>query len=147
MRKSRSSGISSIFLQCCFLMETQVLMTVSDFSSFSLGIISWKGASLFSWRGGGHVKWGEGAAPTILKEGGFFEKNHKMGGTPGHYSRQYSISIIFANVRNFGFLFSGDIIEMATILMFSFIYLLGRERVLKTSKRSKISHYKHSLVK
>ena len=29
------------------MIETQVLMTVSEFLSFFLGIISWKGASLF----------------------------------------------------------------------------------------------------
>ena len=38
--------------------ETQVLMTVSDFSGFFLGMISWKGASLFN--GGGSFSDGEG---------------------------------------------------------------------------------------
>ena len=32
MRKSRSCGISAIFFQYCFMIETQVFMTVSDFS-------------------------------------------------------------------------------------------------------------------
>ena len=32
MRKSHSCGISATFFQCCFMTETQVLMTVSDFS-------------------------------------------------------------------------------------------------------------------
>ena len=31
MRKSRFCGISTMFFQCCFMSETQVLMTVSDF--------------------------------------------------------------------------------------------------------------------
>ena len=36
------------FFQCCFMNETQVLMTVSSFVWFFLGIISWKGALLFN---------------------------------------------------------------------------------------------------
>ena len=32
LRKSRFCGISAIFLQCCFMSETKVLMKVSDFS-------------------------------------------------------------------------------------------------------------------
>ena len=35
VRKSRFCGIAVIFFQCCFLSETQVLMTVSDFGFFS----------------------------------------------------------------------------------------------------------------
>ena len=48
VRKSCSCGISAIFFQCCFMIEIQILMTVSNFSWFFLGIISWKGASLFN---------------------------------------------------------------------------------------------------
>ena len=48
VRKSCSCGISAIFFQCFFMVETQVLMTVSDFSGFFLGIIYWKGDSLFN---------------------------------------------------------------------------------------------------
>ena len=51
VRKSCSYGISAIFSQCCFRIETQVSMTVTNFLAFFLGIISWKGASLFN--GGG----------------------------------------------------------------------------------------------
>ena len=34
MRKSCSCWISAIFFQCCFMIEMQVFMTVSDFSRF-----------------------------------------------------------------------------------------------------------------
>ena len=42
------------------MIETQILMTVLDFSVFFLGVISWKGASLFS--GGGGVVFQLGGA-------------------------------------------------------------------------------------
>ena len=47
-----TTWISAIFFQCCFMSETQVLMSLQLFF-FSLGIISWKGASLFNggWKG------------------------------------------------------------------------------------------------
>ena len=48
--KSDSCAISAIFFQCCFMIETQVFMTVSIFQGFFLGIISWNGASLFNGR-------------------------------------------------------------------------------------------------
>ena len=51
VRKSCSCVMSAI--QCCFMIEAQVLMTVSDFSRFYLGIISRKGASFFNRVGGG----------------------------------------------------------------------------------------------
>ena len=35
VRKSRFCGISAICFQCCFMSETQVLMTVSSFCNFS----------------------------------------------------------------------------------------------------------------
>ena len=51
------------------MIETQMLMTVSDFFCFFLEIISWKGASLFNdgglffrW-GGLHFEVGGGGAP------------------------------------------------------------------------------------
>ena len=48
VRKSCSCGIFAIFLQCYFMIETQALMTVSDFFlGFFLGIIFGKEASLF----------------------------------------------------------------------------------------------------
>ena len=34
VRKSHSCKISAIFFQCCFMIETQVLMAVSDFFGF-----------------------------------------------------------------------------------------------------------------
>ena len=43
--KSHFCGIYPIFFRCCSMGETQVLMTVSNFSGFFLGIISWKGVS------------------------------------------------------------------------------------------------------
>ena len=42
LRKSYFCGICTLFFQCCFMHETQVLMTVSD-SSFFLAIIPWGG--------------------------------------------------------------------------------------------------------
>ena len=47
MRRSRFCRISAIFFQCCFMSETQVFLI---FVVFFLGIISWKGASLFNGR-------------------------------------------------------------------------------------------------
>ena len=35
VRKSRFCGISAISFQCCFMSETQILMTVSNFCNFS----------------------------------------------------------------------------------------------------------------
>ena len=51
--------------------ETQVLMTVSDFSGFFLGIISWKG-----------VSWGMCAPWGVLVLMGFLKKSQDEGGTP-----------------------------------------------------------------
>ena len=34
VRKSHSCEISAIFFHCCFMIETQTLMTASDFSVF-----------------------------------------------------------------------------------------------------------------
>ena len=50
VRKSRFCGISVIFSQCCFMSETQVLMTISDFWDFFLRIIFWKGYLFFNGR-------------------------------------------------------------------------------------------------
>ena len=65
------------FFQCCFMSETQVLMTVSNFVWFFLGIISWKGALLFNDgcvgnEGGIGFDWGD------------FQKNHGMRGRCPH---------------------------------------------------------------
>ena len=46
VRKSCPFRISAIFCQCYFMIEMQVLVTVSKF--FFLGIILWKGISLFN---------------------------------------------------------------------------------------------------
>ena len=46
--KSHSSGTCVILFQCCFMIEMQLSMTVSNFFGFFLGIISWKWASLFN---------------------------------------------------------------------------------------------------
>ena len=50
VRKSCSCEMSTI--QCCFMIEAEVLMIVSDFSGFFLGTISGKGASFFNTEGG-----------------------------------------------------------------------------------------------
>ena len=95
VKKSHSCGIYAIFFQCYFMIETQVLMTLSDFSDFFLGIISWKGASLFNggrlffswgefifkWAGGGSAQWGCSWGASVLM-GGIFQKNHRWGVSP-----------------------------------------------------------------
>ena len=68
VRKLRFCGISAIFFQCCFMSETQALMTVSDFWVFFLGIIFWKGALFFN-EGAPH----EGASALM----GFFSFRQK----------------------------------------------------------------------
>ena len=92
VRKSRSCGISAIFFQCCFMIETQVLMTVSDFSRFfsrnhfleERFTFQWE-VCFFRWRMGFIFKWGGGGAPCPMRGIGFdggagrFEKNRKMG--------------------------------------------------------------------
>ena len=51
MLQIKSCSCSAIIFQFRFISETQVLMTVSNFSGFFLEIVSWKGALLFSgWR-------------------------------------------------------------------------------------------------
>ena len=42
IRKSRFCGVSTIFYQCYFMIETQVLMLFFFFVFFFLGIVSWK---------------------------------------------------------------------------------------------------------
>ena len=63
VRKSCSCGISAIYFQCCFMIETQVLMIVSNFSGFILergftfnwgGGWFWDGGTPFLSGGGGH---------------------------------------------------------------------------------------------
>ena len=49
VRKSHSCGISAIFSQCCFMIETQVLMTVSTFWGFLSRNHFLKGGFPFQW--------------------------------------------------------------------------------------------------
>ena len=75
------------------MIETQVLMRVSDFSGVFLGIISWKIGFIFQ-RGGVFFRWGRasfssgvGERPmgeaSVLIGGGGFEKNRRMGRAMG----------------------------------------------------------------
>ena len=78
VRKSHFCGISAI---CYFMIETQVLMTVSRFFCFFLGIISWNGALLFN--GGGFTfKWGRCPMGRVNFDGGFSKKTMGWGGCP-----------------------------------------------------------------
>ena len=91
VRKSCSCGICAIFFQCCFMTETQVLITASDFSEFFSRNHFLEGGFALQWRvvfqlrsfifkwgmprwGGGAsvlmgrvsktiVEWGDGGAP------------------------------------------------------------------------------------
>ena len=80
--------ISAIFFQCCFIIERQVLMTVSNFSGVFLGIISWKGALLFnggsllSWGGGFIFKWRGCPMGGSAFTGGGVQKKSWDGGHP-----------------------------------------------------------------
>ena len=49
--KLGSCGISAIFFQCCFMIETQVLMTVSDFSGIFSRNHFLEGGFTFRWKG------------------------------------------------------------------------------------------------
>ena len=75
-RKSRFCGISTIFFQYCFMSETQVLMTISNFSELFLQIISWKGF-IFKWEG--H------RGETINFDGGRGVKKSQDGGGGGSH--------------------------------------------------------------
>ena len=88
VRKLCPYGISAILFQC-FMIETQVLMTESDLSGFFLGIISWKGLSLFS---GGWCCFSDGRASflsgwvphggVLVLMGGRLKKKGSMRGHP-----------------------------------------------------------------
>ena len=79
VRKSHSCGISAIIFQCCFMIETQVLMTVSDFFKFFFQesfhgrelhfSIGGGGGVFFRWRGS-FLSWGH----QFWWGGGGFEK-------------------------------------------------------------------------
>ena len=50
VRKSHFCGISAIFLQCCFISETQVIMTVSNFFWGFFSMINFlEGCFTFQW--------------------------------------------------------------------------------------------------
>ena len=74
VRKSRFSGISAIFFQCCFMSRTEVLITVSNFFVFFFQeSFPGRGLCFSMWGGGGggvFFKWGRGiiqrkSAPSI----------------------------------------------------------------------------------
>ena len=73
VRKSRFSGISAIFFQCCFMSRTEVLITVSNFFGFFFQeSFPGRGLCFSMWRGGG--------GPFLLG----------AGNNPGEISAQYS---------------------------------------------------------
>ena len=84
--KSDSCGISAVFFQCCFMIETQVLMAVSDFS----GIFSRKHflevGFTFQWQvyflrwGASFLSWGCPWGASVLM--GEFSKKNCRGGHP-----------------------------------------------------------------
>ena len=92
VRKSCSCVMSAI--QCCFMIEGQVLMTVSDFSRFYLGIISRKGASFFNRVGGGVFQirgfifkwWATPWGASVLMGGGCWKKLYSDAGGVPHMS-------------------------------------------------------------
>ena len=100
VRKLCPYGISAILFQC-FMIETQVLMTESDFSGFFLGIISWKGASLFS---GGGCCFSDGRASFLIgwvPHGGYWfwweggsKKKGAWGRTLHHHHHHHGKSCI-----------------------------------------------------
>ena len=68
--KSNSCGISAIFFQCCFMIETQELMTVFDFS--------WNFSRNHFLEGGFNFKWGGGVL--LLRWGASFLSGVGVGG-------------------------------------------------------------------
>ena len=83
--KSDSCRILAIFFQCCFTIETQVLMTVSNFSGIFSRNHFLEGGFTFQWGGGGgtHFDWG------------FKRKLQDGGGTPHapplpHYGKPWA---------------------------------------------------------
>ena len=90
VRESCCCGIFAFFFQCCFMIETQVLMTVSDFLGFfsrnhfvERGFtFQWEDlffrrvASFLSVCGRCHM------GALVLMEGGGFKTNCRMGASP-----------------------------------------------------------------
>ena len=89
--KSDSCRISTIFFQCCFMIETQVLMTVSGFSGifFRTHFLEWGFTFLYE---GFFLRWGasflSGGVPwgtlILIGGGGGFQKKSSDGGAPSH---------------------------------------------------------------
>ena len=87
--KSDSCGISAVFFHCCFMIKTQVLMAVSDFS----GIFSRKHflevGFTFQWQvyflrwGASFLSWGCPWGASVLM-GEFSKKNCRGGGGTHH---------------------------------------------------------------
>ena len=82
VRKLCSCGISAIIFQCCFIIGLN--SSFQFFRVFFLGIISWKGASLFKGWGacfsvGLHFYVWEGHPMGDINFDGGLEKNHRMG--------------------------------------------------------------------
>ena len=84
----------SMFFLCCFVIETQMLMTVSDFAGFFARNHFLEGGLHFSTEGeGGGFRWGAsflswGDAPegaSVLMGG--IKKNCRMGGGAPHYEK------------------------------------------------------------
>ena len=65
--KSESCGISATFFQCCFMIETQVVMTVSNFLRFCSRNHFLEGGFTFQWGWGGLVSQ---MGASFLGEGG-----------------------------------------------------------------------------
>ena len=89
--KSDSCGISAIFFQCCFMIQAQVLMTVSDFwgifsrNHFLEGGFTFQWGEVVSQMGGFIVKWGGLWGASILMMG-VSKKNCRIGGGGGGLS-------------------------------------------------------------
>ena len=99
VRKSHFCGISAIFLQCCFISETQVIMTVSNFFLFFFSMINFlEGCFTFQWGAsffsGGCPMEGGG----INFDGGILKKkSFDGGGAPSHAPPHYGKHCIYIN--------------------------------------------------
>ena len=71
VRKSRSYGISAIFFHCCFMIEAQILMTISNFLRFFSRNYFLEGGFTFQCRGEGE---GVCVGVVCFSDGGFIFK-------------------------------------------------------------------------
>ena len=87
VRKSFSCGISAISFQCCFMSETQVLMSFQFFGLFSRNHFL-EGGFIFQWGasflGGGR---GHPLGASVLMWRGRGSRNHRMGKSVPHYRK------------------------------------------------------------